>query len=951
MKYQITDLIDIDKINTLMENFSEATGIAIAILDLNGNVLSGTGWKEICTQFHRENPQTAKRCTESDTVLASMLEKGEKYNLYKCLNGLVDVAVPIVINGEQIGNFFTGQFFLEPPDEDFFRKQALDYDFDEVSYLEALSKVPIISEDKVKQTMSFLVDLTEFIGEMGLSNIKQFETTNLLKKSEERYRAIAEDTPILICRFLPGYEISYVNETYCNYFSKTKEDLVGTNFLSLILETDREAVMVSISSLTSDSPVATHDERIITLQGEIRWQRWINRGLFDMEGQIISYQAIGEDITERKRAEETLKKRTHDLGERVKELNCLYGIASLVEKQSISLEEIIQGTITLIPPAWQYPEITCGRIRLEGREYLTENFQETTWEQTQDITVSGETVGSIEVYYLQENPEIDEGPFLKDERSLINAIAERLGRVIERMRHEEEKEKLEDLLRQAHKMEAIGTLAGGIAHEFNNILGIIVGNTELAMGGIPEWNTAHYNLEEIQKGSLRARDIVKQILAFSRQTKHELKPVKICSLIDESIKFIRSSIPTTVEIKKDISAESDTINADPTQINQILLNLCNNAAHAMQHKGGVLEISLENVELNEKTVRSYEDLNPGNHVKLTVSDTGYGIEKENLEHIFDPFFTTKEVGKGTGMGLSVVHGIVKEHNGSIMVQSETGKGTAFHVLFPVIESSVKPELDSKEPLLKGSERILFVDDEESLVLAAKKNLEDMGYEVVTKRSPVKALEMFKEQPDEFDLVITDMAMPDLPGDRFAAEIMKIRRDVPVIACTGYSDRMDGELAEEMGIRAYIMKPYLASELATIIRLALDQGKEEKTHEKGKILVVDDEEQMRSIIRQMLESAGYDVMEAPDGKVALWLFKERPADLIITDIIVPEKEGLETIMELKRELPDVKIIAISGGGQGDAGQYLDMAKKMGANSTLAKPFEKEELLKAVKDLLG
>ncbi len=523
--------------------------------------------------------------------------------------------------------------------------------------------------------------------------------------------------------------------------------------------------------------------------------------------------------------------------------------------------------------------------------------------------------------------------------------------ITELKRAEEAKEKLEDQLRQAHKMEAIGTLAGGIAHEFNNILGIIVGNTELAMGGVPEWNTAHYNLEEVKTASLRARDIVKQILSFSRQTEHELKPVNIASIIDESIKFIRSSIPTDIEIKKDISARLDTINADSTQIHQILLNLCTNAAYAMRDQGGILEIFLKNVELDENTEKNYEGLNPGIHVKLTVSDTGHGIEKEDIEHIFDPFFTTKEVGQGTGMGLSVVHGIVKEHNGSITVQSKPGKGTTFHVLFPVIEAPVAPEIETVTPLLKGSERILFVDDEESLVVAAKKNLEDMGYDVVSKRSPVKALELFKEQPDEFDLVITDMAMPAMPGDRLAVEIMKIRPDIPVIACTGYSDRMNGEQAKEMGISAYVMKPYLASELATAIRLVLDQEKGEKTQEKVRVLVVDDEEQMRSMLRQVLESAGYEVMEAPDGNVALWIFKEKPADLIITDIIMPEKEGLETIIELKQDFPDVKIIAISGGGHGNKGQYLDMAKKMGADNTLAKPFEKEELLKTVHNLLS
>ncbi len=521
--------------------------------------------------------------------------------------------------------------------------------------------------------------------------------------------------------------------------------------------------------------------------------------------------------------------------------------------------------------------------------------------------------------------------------------------ITERKLHEEEKAKLETQLRQAHKMEAIGTLAGGIAHEFNNILGIMIGNTELAMDGVPEWNSAHNNLEEILTASLRARDIIKQILDFSRKSKHERRPVKLCSLIDESINFIRSSIPTTIEIKKDIFAKFDTVNADPTQIEQILLNLVNNAVHSMRDKGGVLDILLENVYMDKNAVKTYEGLNPGTFVKLTVRDTGCGIKKKNIEQIFNPFFTTKEIGEGTGMGLSVVHGIVTDHNGSITVQSEEDSGTTFHILFPVIKDKVKIELDSKEPLIKGSERILFVDDEESLVFTAKRTLEKLGYDVVTKRNPIKALEMFKEIPDAFDLVITDMTMPDMTGDRFAKEVMKIRPHIPVIICTGYSSRLLEEKAMQMGIRSFVMKPYLVREMATIIRLVLDQR--EETLSKKRILVVDADAKMRSMIRQVLERAEFKVSEAPDGKVALWIAKENPIDLVITDIIMLEKEGIETIIELKHDFPGVKVIAISGVGEEINKMYLDMAKKMDADHTLTKPFENEELLKAVNDVLG
>jgi len=366
--------------------------------------------------------------------------------------------------------------------------------------------------------------------------------------------------------------------------------------------------------------------------------------------------------------------------------------------------------------------------------------------------------------------------------------------------------------------------------------------------------------------------------------------------------------------------------ADPTQIYQVLLNLYTNAADAMLESGGILEIKLETVALGEDTGILSASLNPGLYARLTVSDTGKGISHKEIGRIFDPYFTTKEIGKGTGLGLSVVHGIVKSHNGKISVHSQPGKGTLFEAFFPISE-------------------------EEVLVPLVKKGLERLGYKVVATTNAAGALELFRSNPYSFNLVITDTTMAGMNGDSLATELTKIRPDIPVIICTGYSERASEEKAREMGIRAFLMKPILANEIAVEIRNILDGGEKGTPTVAGRILVVDDEEQVRTIIRQMLESSRYEVIEAPDGKVALWLFKEKPADLIIADLIMPEKEGLETIEELRKDYPDAKIIAISGGGLGDKGQYLDMAKESGADSTLAKPFEKEALLNAVKEALG
>jgi len=380
--------------------------------------------------------------------------------------------------------------------------------------------------------------------------------------------------------------------------------------------------------------------------------------------------------------------------------------------------------------------------------------------------------------------------------------------------------KLEVQLGQSQKMEAIGTLAGGIAHEFNNILGIIIGNTELAIDDVPEWNPAKECLKEIRTASLRAKDVVRHILSFARKSHIERKPIQIAQIIKDTLKLMRASIPTTIDIHQSILCNYDTVLADPTQINHVLMNLCTNAAHAMREKGGVLEVKLQDVKLDEDMVAQYEELTPGRYVRLTVRDTGQGIDPEIMDRIFDPFFTTKGLAEGTGMGLSVVHGIVKSHDGAIRVKSEPGHGTIIEVLLPIIDAEAEAAGEEFEVLPTGTERILFVDDEPSIVMIAELMLERLGYEVTAKTSSVEAFELFEAEPDRYDLVITDMTMPHMTGDRLARKLFMIRSDIPVILCTGYSERIDEDKAKEMGIRAFTLKPLVMRDLAVTIRQVL-----------------------------------------------------------------------------------------------------------------------------------
>jgi len=383
-----------------------------------------------------------------------------------------------------------------------------------------------------------------------------------------------------------------------------------------------------------------------------------------------------------------------------------------------------------------------------------------------------------------------------------------------------EKKKLEGELHHVLKMESIGTLAGGIAHDFNNIVGIILGNAELAMDDVPEWNPARHNLEEILTASRRAKDVVRQLLSFARKTKLEKKPTNILPIVKDSLKLLRSSIPTSIELRQNMAKNVDTILADPTQINQVLINLCTNADHAMPD-GGVIVVTLKNVELDEEAAAQYTDLNPGRYVNLVVSDTGHGISLEEFDRIFDPYFTTKELGKGTGMGLAVVHGIVKGHNGLITVESELGKGTTFNIFFPAVEKEAMVETETGEELPSGDERILFIDDEESLVKMGHQILERLGYKVETTISPIEALELFRSKPDQFDLVITDLTMPKMTGDKLVKEILNIRPDIPIILCTGFSEKIDEKKANAIGASDYIEKPLDKRDFAFNIRKVLD----------------------------------------------------------------------------------------------------------------------------------
>ncbi len=389
------------------------------------------------------------------------------------------------------------------------------------------------------------------------------------------------------------------------------------------------------------------------------------------------------------------------------------------------------------------------------------------------------------------------------------------------------KKELESQYRQALKMQAIGVLAGGIAHDFNNILSAIIGYTDLTMDKLAEGSREKENLGEVMKAGRRAKALVKQILTFSRQDEQEKKPVELHFIVKETLKLLRASVPSTIRMKEDIDPDSGSVLADPTQMTQVVMNLCTNAEYAMREKGGELIVSLREVGVDDELAKNNPSLSGRKLIKLSVTDKGYGMDSATMERIFDPFFTTKKIGEGTGLGLAAVHGIVTSHGGAITVKSRPGEGSTFDVYLPKADEPAVDETKKIFEICRGNEKILFVDDERPLVRLGMEALGQFGYDVVGVTSSVEALDRFRKTPEKFDIVITDQTMPNITGDELAREMIKIRPDIPVILCTGFSKTITSEKAKEIGIRDFILKPILANELAVTVRKTLDLSVEKE----------------------------------------------------------------------------------------------------------------------------
>lgn len=483
------------------------------------------------------------------------------------------------------------------------------------------------------------------------------------------------------------------------------------------------------------------------------------------------------------------------------------------------------GTIHYVNPAW---EVICGvsTSGLVGRnlhDLDCARHCRDLYHAMQRTVLREETVTGAFVCHRPDGTRFEIDVRISPVHGLPDAVV-RYVAVIRDVTHEVQ---LEEQLRTAQKMEAIATLSSGIAHDFNNILAAILTNTELTLDDVPEKSTLREHLKIVHQAALRGKKLVKQIKTIGQPGGHERRPVRVESVIEECLLLLRASLPANIEIRKHIFPDIGLTLADPTQLHQVILNLCTNAAEAMHDRNGLLEIRLEPFYHKAAYVDDYPGLATGHFLCLTVSDTGHGMERTVMERIFDPFFTTKGQGKGTGLGLSVAHSIIKSLGGTITVDSEPGLGTTFKVFLPKFEEKDLPlEQEVTLPMRGGAERILLVDDEEDLVFAGRKMLEKLGYQVVTGCDGREAFRLFSAEPDRFDLVITDQTMPHMTGETLAREILSIRADVPIILCSGRDTFADTDLslqrARAIGIRELISKPFERDEMTRAIRRVLDQ---------------------------------------------------------------------------------------------------------------------------------
>lgn len=635
-----------------------------------------------------------------------------------------------------------------------------------------------------------------------------------LRESEGRHRSLIDNAPICIHEVDLRGNLDSMNQAGLEMLGLAERDVLGRPVLDFVAAADRDMVRALMDEAFLGRSVR-FDFRTDGVPPKVFASSFIP--ILDSDGEVVRLSGVTEEITERVTADEALRRSEEyfrSLIENAQDIITVVDQEGVIRYQSPSVEWLLGYR-----PAALVDRAVIDYVHPEDRERVqiavayafahpgTARMVEYRFRHRDGSWRSLESIGMVR----------------SREGGQLHGVMNSRD-VSDRRQAEWERERLEIQLRRSQQLETIGTLAGGVAHDFNNILTPIFGYVEMALEEIPEGNQARSDLQQVLAAARRARDLINQILTFSRQAEQNRVPVRPDLIVREALRLLRASLPSTIEIRER-SSSTELVLADSTRVHQVIMNLGTNAFHAMRSTGGVLELTVERVEVTPQDVERRPELKPGVFVRIGVEDSGQGMNQRVMARIFDPFFTTKDSQEGTGLGLSVVLGIVQDHDGVLTVASEPGRGTRFDVYLPVIERPAPVPRPEPEGEVEGTEHILFVDDEPAIGRMAQRLLERFGYQVTAVSDSIEALSLFRKNPSDYDLVITDYTMPSMTGSELARAMLEAAPGTPVILMTGFSDTMTPERARELGIRSYVMKPVVAKELGAVIRRVLDGAME------------------------------------------------------------------------------------------------------------------------------
>jgi PAS domain S-box-containing protein len=818
--YRLADLLDLAILQKMADAHYRAAGMPIGIIDaFDGTILVGAGWQDICVKFHRANPVSLQRCRESDNYIKNRLAEGEACH-YKCANGLWDIGMPIVVAGRHLATMFLGQFFYEgeAPDREFFIRQAHQFGFDVDDYLTALDRVPVFSRDKVDYILEYDKALVAFIADLAEHALLKREADEIIRASERKFHAVFDQAYQLLGVLAVDGKVLEANQSALRLSGVEEVEVIGRPYWETPWWAHspelQEKVRLAVRKAAQGELVrfeATHPAR----DGNLHYIDFSLKPVTDEAGRVVLLIPEGRDITERKRAAEEIMRQA----------------------------EFLQLLIDTMP----YPIFYKDRQgRYLGCNRAFEQFYGMSGEQLAGRTVYEIAPRELAEVYHRADEELFSHPGTQSYEACIQsadgvrrdvifhkatfegpdeALAGLVGIIVditERKQAEQEKLKLQDQLILAQKMESVGRLAGGVAHDFNNMLGVILGNAELAMKEVGPAHPLRKDLEEIHKAAERSADLTRQLLAFARKQTVAPRVLDLNETVGRMLTMLQRLVGEDIDLIWMPGRDLWQVRIDPAQVDQIMMNLAVNARDAI---AGVGKISIEtgNVIADAAYCVAHVGIVPGEYVILALSDNGSGMDRETLTNIFEPFFTTKE-GKGTGLGLATVYGIVKQNNGVISVYSEPGKGTTFKICLPRYAGKTARDAagEATASATGGPETVLLVEDEAMLLKLAKTMLGKLGYSVLSASTPVEAIRLAREHTGTIHLLLTDVVMPEMNGRDLARQLLSLSPGLKCLFMSGYTANViasHGVLEE--GVH-FIQKPFSLHDLAAKLREVLDR---------------------------------------------------------------------------------------------------------------------------------